>query len=69
VDMESAVVARAARRHGLPFVILRVIVDPAHRPLPKSAVAATDSDGKVNVPAALGSLVRDPRQIFTIARL
>jgi adenosylhomocysteine nucleosidase len=69
VDMESAIVARAARRHGLPFAILRVIVDPAHRPLPNAAVIATDLDGRVDVSAALGSLVRHPRQAYATVRL
>jgi adenosylhomocysteine nucleosidase len=69
VDMESAIVARAARRHGLPFAILRAIVDPAHRPLPNSAVVATDLNGRVNVSAALGSLVREPRQLYSTTRL
>jgi adenosylhomocysteine nucleosidase len=69
IDMESAIVARAARRHGLPFAILRVIVDPAHRPLPNAAVVATDLDGRVDVSAALGSLVRDPRQAYATVRL
>ena len=34
VDLESGAVARVARRHGLPFAVLRAICDPATRALP-----------------------------------
>ena len=34
VDLESAVVARAAAAAGIPFLVLRAIADPATRHLP-----------------------------------
>jgi hypothetical protein len=69
VDMESAIVARAAQRHGLPFAILRVIADPAHRPLPSAALVAMREDGEVDLPAVLDVLIRDPRQLPALIRL
>jgi hypothetical protein len=69
VDMESAIVARAARRHGLPFAILRVIADPAHRPLPSAALVAMRADGEVDLAAVVGALLRDPGQLPALIRL
>jgi adenosylhomocysteine nucleosidase len=69
VDMESAIVARAARRHGLPFAILRVIADPALRPLPSSALVAMRADGEVDLAAVLNTLIRRPRELPALVRL
>jgi len=69
VDMESALVARAAERHGLPFAILRAIADPAHRALPPAALAAMRADGGVDLAAVLGALGRGPRQLTALVRL
>jgi adenosylhomocysteine nucleosidase len=69
VDMESAIVARAALRHGLPFAILRVVADPAHRPLPSAALVAMREDGEVDLAAVLGALIFDPRQLPALIRL
>jgi adenosylhomocysteine nucleosidase len=69
VDMESAVVARAALRHGTPFAVLRVVADPAHRPLPATALVATGADGEVDIPATLGALLRNPRDLSVLLRL
>jgi|SRR5579872_1479530 len=68
-DMESAIVARAARRYGLPFAILRVVADPAHRSLPSAALVAMRPDGEVDIGGVFGALSRDPRQLAMLARL
>jgi adenosylhomocysteine nucleosidase len=67
VDMESHVAARAARRCGLPFAALRVIADPAERPLPHAAVVGMRPDGKFAIGAILYSLLRQPRQVPQLA--
>jgi nucleoside phosphorylase len=69
VDMESAIVARAARRHRLPFAILRVVADPAHRSLPSAALVSMRADGEVDMAGVFNALSRDPRQIAMLARL
>jgi hypothetical protein len=60
VDMESHTAARVAVRHGLPFVALRAIADPASRHVPASAIAGLRPDGRTDVTAVLGSLLRHP---------
>lgn len=65
VDMES----RAAADAGLPFAILRAVVDPAERALPSSALAALRPNGRINSLALLGGLLRRPREIGTLLAL
>lgn len=69
VDMESHIVTRLARAHGLPFAVFRVIVDPADRSLPPAALVAMRADGGVDIAAVLASLVRQPGQIPQLIRL
>jgi len=47
VDLESAAVARTARRHGLPFAVLRAVCDGAGRDLPRAALVALDGAGRI----------------------
>lgn len=68
VDMESHVVAAAAARHGLPFAAVRVVADPAERQLPHAATVGMRSDGRVDLPAVLRSLARDPGQVPGLIR-
>jgi len=42
VDMESAAIAAAAARAGVPLVIVRVVVDARHHCVPKCAIDAMD---------------------------
>jgi hopanoid-associated phosphorylase len=65
VDMESHAVAAA----GLPFTILRVVVDPAERALPASVLAAIDSHGRVKPAALMAGLLRRPREIGSLLAL
>ena len=63
VDMESGAVARAARNAGLPFAILRVIIDPAIQDVPPAATAAMAPGGRIDYGALMRALWREPRQI------
>ena len=65
VDMESHAVAVV----GLPFAILRVVVDPAERALPTSVLKALDSGGRVNVAALVAGLLRHPREVALLLAL
>ncbi len=65
VDMES----RAVAQTGLPFVILRVVVDPAERPIPSSVLTALRSSGRVNPLALAGGLLRRPSEISALRAL
>lgn len=68
VDMESHRAARAAQRHSLPFVAARVISDAAHRTLPLAARVGMKSDGNVDLPAVVRSLLLAPWQLPALIR-
>jgi adenosylhomocysteine nucleosidase len=71
VDMESAIVARAAEAAGIPFAVLRTIADPATRTLPRAALIPLSQDGTPALARVLGEVLRRPRQIaalFGLAR-
>ena len=69
VDMESGAAAEVAEHHGLPFAVLRVIIDPAHRTVPVSATAGARDDGTTDAFAVIRSLVKRPRELGEIVRL
>ncbi|TAL54950.1 MAG: phosphorylase [Pandoraea sp.] len=68
-DMESHIVARLAAQRALPFVVCRVVIDPAERSLPEAALAGLRTDGSTDVWAVLCSLARDPGQLPDLLRL
>nr|WP_298264179.1 hypothetical protein [Acidocella sp.] len=69
IDLESGAVARVARRHGIPFAVLRAVADPADFVLPPAALVGLKEDGAVNLPAILRSLLRHPRQLPALLEL
>src|SRR5262245_26532811 len=69
VDTESDLAARVAAVHGLPFVAIRIIVDPVHRPLPPAALVSTHDDGQLDLGSILASLARRPGQLPDLVRL
>jgi len=68
VDMESHIVARVARQHRLPFAAARVISDAAHHSLPPAARVGMKSDGTMDLPAVLRSLLAAPSQLPALIR-
>jgi hopanoid-associated phosphorylase len=69
VDMESGAVARAARDAGLPFAVLRVVIDAAGRGLPPAAMAAMAPGGGIDIGGLARELWREPRQIAGLISL
>jgi hopanoid-associated phosphorylase len=69
VDMESHVVSRLAAAHRLAFAAVRVIVDPAHRTVPRAALMGMGFDGRADLPAVLRDLVSRPSQLSTLIRI
>ena len=69
VDMESAVVARAADAAGIPFLVLRAIADPAMRELPPAALIPLAENGTPALARVLAEVLRRPRQIPTLLAL
>jgi len=61
VDMESAAVARCARQAGVPFVVVRAVVDGANTALPSVALAALDGLGRLRPLRLAAGLLREPR--------
>ncbi|HEX3953144.1 MAG TPA: hypothetical protein VHW90_06200 [Stellaceae bacterium] len=71
VDLESAIVARAAEAAAIPFIVLRTIADPSNRVLPPAALIPLAEDGTPAFLRVLGDVLRRPRQIgalFGLAR-
>ena len=71
VDLESAIVARAAEAVGIPFLVLRTIADPARRALPPAALIPLAADGTPALCRVVAEVLRRPRQIaalFGLAR-
>ena len=71
VDLESAIVARAAASSGIPFLVLRTVADSATRALPPAALIPLAADGTPALLRVLGEVLRRPRQIgalFGLAR-
>jgi adenosylhomocysteine nucleosidase len=71
VDMESHLVAAAARRIGVPFAVVRVVADPAHRQVPRSALDGMRPDGSADALAVLRASARRPAEVphlFAVAR-
>jgi len=56
-DMESAALARVARMRDVPFVVVRVVADPAARRTPAWVGALVDGAGKVRASRALREAV------------
>lgn len=69
VDTESHVAAQVAAARGIPFVAARVILDPAHRPLPPAALLPLRPDGSPDLRAIARSVRGVRRQLVPLTRL
>ena len=69
VDMESATVAHACVDAAIPFMALRVILDPADLNLPRSAMEGFTGTGETDSLAVMKSTMRRPGEIIPMVRL
>jgi adenosylhomocysteine nucleosidase len=69
VDMESASIALAAKEAGVPFIVIRAIMDGAEMPIPRSALNSIDKFGRVRPLRLLSCLVRRPAELMALLRL
>ncbi len=73
VDMESAAVAEVAAQHGLPFLVLRVVLDTAADSLPESILRAFDPaaarSGRSRAWLLLVALLTRPTDLAALLRL
>lgn len=70
VDMESAAVASAAASAGVPFVVLRVVVDGLDDALPAGSEQWIDARGRTRFAAAVSAAanVRQWRALLTLGK-
>ena len=69
VDMESAGIAHAARRLGVPFLAIRIVLDEAGDALPRATANAIHADGNLNARGLVSGLVRHPKDIPALMAL
>lgn len=69
VDMESHLVARLAAAHGLACTALRVIVDPADRPIPPAALLGMGAGARAECAAVIRDVIARPAQLPGLLRL
>jgi hopanoid-associated phosphorylase len=69
IDTESHVVAEEATRHGLPFAVARVVLDPAWRGLPPAALVPLNPDGNPHIAGVMRSVLAEPSQLLGLARV
>ena len=68
-DMESAAIARVARRHDLPLLVVRSVVDPLALTLPAIVTEHVDDSGRVPLAPLLRGLLRRPSDLLTLLQL
>jgi hypothetical protein len=68
VDMESAQLGLAARQAGIPFLVLRTVMDTSDDEIPAVALAAISADGDTAIVPLLFSLVRRPGDLPPLSK-
>jgi adenosylhomocysteine nucleosidase len=69
VDMESGAVAEVARERGLPFVVLRAIVDEVDDTIPAALNNSVDAWGRPRPLGLITALCRHPSVLSDLPRL
>ena len=69
VEMESGVIRRLCREHGIPSATVRVISDRADEDLPVDFNALMRSDGRLDFPRLVLTLLGSPGRIGAMIRL
>lgn len=69
LDMESIAIAKTAEKKSLPFLAIRVIVDPANMDLPRAISYASNPDGDINLGRLLLFIILHPTELPSLIRL
>jgi hopanoid-associated phosphorylase len=69
VDMESHAVALAAQTAGVPFLVIRAVIDPAHRALPNAVRGSIAPDGRARKGLVTARLFLRPWEAPQVNRL
>lgn len=68
-DMESGTLAMAAGEAGVPFLVVRAVVDSLDMAVPRSAIAAVDEQGRLHLRRAIAALIQRPKECVSLLRL
>jgi nucleoside phosphorylase len=69
VDMENAIVQKAAEAAGIPFVGIRAVSDNAHQAVDAELLMVLDEFGRPKPLAVAGLLLRRPRLVGQLRKL
>lgn len=69
LDMESIAIAKVAEKKGLPFLAIRVIVDPVNMDLPRAVSYALSPDGYIILHKLILFLILHPIELSGLIRL
>jgi len=69
VDMESHIVAAAAQDAGLPFLVIRAVIDPAARAIPDLAMKGLNAEGNTLILPVLMAVLRRPKELPKLLQL
>jgi adenosylhomocysteine nucleosidase len=69
VDMESHAVALAAEAAGVPLLVVRAVIDPADRALPKAVLGSIAPNGRARKALVTARLVLRPWEVRQVDRL
>ncbi len=69
VDMESHAIAAVAVEAAVPFLVVRLISDPASGVIPPAAMKGVGLDGRERHLAVIGALLRRPGDLPALLRL
>ena len=59
--MESYAMAEIAHAHQIPFIIIRVILDPAQKKIHPKIAALFQADGKIDSKGIIKILLKEPK--------
>jgi adenosylhomocysteine nucleosidase len=68
-DMESHGVAEIAEAAAVPFLVVRVVADPANRTLPSAVLGSVDPNGRARPGLVAARICLRPWQIVRVLRL
>ena len=69
LDMESAAVGAQANAENVPFVAVRVIVDPLYFDIPQAAICALSYDGNPRTWPVIRRLTQRPQELPSLLKL
>lgn len=69
VDLESGAIAASARSAGVPFLVIRAVVEMAGTSLPRHVLEQIDPYGRPHLWSLLITLARHPKELVTMAQL